>query len=259
MWILLFAIALEAAAGPVTLPLRTRVQPYKGVDEWRETTVAEPLDPPRTALILCDLWDKHWCSGATARVNVLAPKADRVAKAARTRGVLIIHAPSNTMEFYASHPARLAVRQLERAAPPTPLDLTAPPLPIDDSDGGCDTGERSHKAWTRQHPAIAVEPQDLITDTGEDVYSALKSRGIRHLLIAGVHTNMCILNRTFAIKQMSKWGVRVILLRDLTDAMYDPNDRPYVPHDRGTELVIEHIEKHWAPTALSSDLLRALQ
>jgi hypothetical protein len=69
---------------------------------------------------------------------------------------------------------------------------------------------------------------------------------------------MCILNRTFAIKQMTKW-VRCILLRDLTDAMYDPQDAPHVSHQQGTELVVEYIEKYWSPTALSEELSRALR
>ncbi len=73
----------------------------------------------------------------------------------------------------------------------------------------------------------------------------------------GVHTNMCILNRGFAIKQMTRWGIRTVLVRDLTDAMYDPQDRPFVSHAQGTELVIQHIEKYWCPTAVSTDLLRA--
>ena len=75
----------------------------------------------------------------------------------------------------------------------------------------------------------------------------------------GVHTNMCVLNRSFAIRQMTKWGMRCVLVRDLTDSMYDPNDRPFVSHDRGTELVIEHIEKYWAPSVTSEELMRALR
>jgi hypothetical protein len=31
-----------------------------------------------------------------------------------------------------------------------------------------------------------------------------------------------------------------------------------VSHDRGTELVVEHIEKYWAPTLTSSNLMHAL-
>jgi len=74
----------------------------------------------------------------------------------------------------------------------------------------------------------------------------------------GVHTNMCVLNRSFAIKEMTNWGERCILVRDLTDSMYNPKARPYVSHDQGTELVIEHIEKYWAPTVLSEQLLQTL-
>ena len=37
--------------------------------------------------------------------------------------------------------------------------------------------------------------------------------------------------------------------------MYNPHSFPYVPHDRGTDLVVEHIEKFWCPSALSSDIL----
>ena len=32
---------------------------------------------------------------------------------------------------------------------------------------------------------------------------------------------------------------------------------PFVSHDEGTQLVIEHIEKYWAPTVSSDDLVRA--
>jgi hypothetical protein len=71
----------------------------------------------------------------------------------------------------------------------------------------------------------------------------------------GVHTNMCVLGRSFAIKTMVCWGVDVALIRDLTDTMYNPALRPYVSHDEGTRLVIEFIEKFWCPTLLSDDLI----
>ncbi|MBE0697009.1 MAG: hypothetical protein IH586_08800 [Anaerolineaceae bacterium] len=44
----------------------------------------------------------------------------------------------------------------------------------------------------------------------------------------------------------------VALVRDLTDAMYNPAQAPYVSHDEGTRLVIEYIEKFWCPTVLST-------
>ena len=219
------------------------------------------FDFPHTALVLCDMWDHHWCKGAEDRVGTLAAKIAPVVERLRANGVLIIHAPSETMEFYKDHPARLAMLSIPQVEPPHALDLTAPPLPIDDSDGGCDTPDNPLKpntrVWTRENSAIRIAPGDLVSDQGQEVYSALRQRDIRTLLIAGVHTNMCVLNRGFAIKQMTKWGVRCVLIRDLTDAMYNPQLAPHVTHAQGTELVIEYIEQYWAPTTTSPELLSA--
>ena len=54
------------------------------------------------------------------------------------------------------------------------------------------------------------------------------------------------------------FGFDVVLARDLTDSMYDPRTRPFVSHARGTELVIEHIERMWCSTILSEDLTRVV-
>jgi nicotinamidase-related amidase len=251
------AIALPLAA-QVAVPLRSRVELFKGSDQWHEVRVERAIDAKRSALILCDLWDKHWCRGASERVDAMIPRAAPFVEAAREQGILVIHAPSDTMDFYKDHAARMSALRLDRVSTPAPLLLQSPALPIDDSAGGCDTPDKSYKAWSRQHPGIRIDPaRDLVTDKGDDVYTALKLRGIQTLLVMGVHTNMCILNRTFAIKQMTKWGVPCILVRDLTDSMYDPKASPHVTHDQGTELVVQHIEKYWAPTVLSTDLLRA--
>ena len=66
--------------------------------------------------------------------------------------------------------------------------------------------------------------------------------------------NVCILHRSFGIKQMVRWGIHPILIRDLTDPMYNPAMSPFVSHEAGTDLVIGYIENFWCPTTLSSDL-----
>jgi hypothetical protein len=40
--------------------------------------------------------------------------------------------------------------------------------------------------------------------------------------------------------------------------MYNPEMPPRVSHDEGTELVIQHIEKYWCPSILSSELVEGL-
>jgi len=232
---------------------------FRRRDEAGVHEVISDFQPSKSAFILCDMWDKHWCRGANERLAPIVEKARPLLDAARRKGVIIIHAPSDTMDFYRDAPQRRAALNTPRAAAPVSRNIDAPPLPIDDSGGGCDTGEKSFKAWTRQHAGIPIAAEDYVTDKGEEVYSILKARGVETLFIMGVHTNMCILNRTFAIKQMTRWGVRCILIRDLTDAMYNPADRPFVAHAAGTNLVIEHIERYWCPSVDSADLIAALR
>ncbi len=242
------------------LRLRTRVEAFKGSGQWNVVEFVENFLPEETAILICDMWDKHWCSGATRRVNILAQRMDLLIQRARSKRVRIIHAPSDTMGFYADYPQRKCILEVPAANPPESLKLSDPPLPIDDSDGGCDTpGDTPYQAWTRQHPSLSIGLEDVISDDGHQIYSYLRQQKIRTLLVMGVHTNMCVLNRSFAIRQMTRWGVRCALIRDLTDTMYDPQDPPHVSHEQGTELVIEHIEKYWCPTLLSEDLLFALK
>ena len=117
------------------------------------------------------IWDKHWCQSATQRCDALAKKAEPVVAALRKRGVTVIHAPSDTMAFYEDTPQRKAILALPKVVPPKNRTIAAPPLPIDDSDGGCDDDPpaKNYRAWTRQHPAITVAEGDFVSDNGQEV------------------------------------------------------------------------------------------
>ena len=245
--------------GALHLILRTRMEAAKGSGIWEEKTIERTVPVAETAILICDMWDAHWCRGASERCAALAKKMAPVVNAARARGVQIIHCPSDTLYFYTDQPQRRRMTLAPAVAPPKPLDLPNPPLPIDDSDGGCDTGEKpGYPAWTRQSPLLDIGEYDGIADSGAEVYNFMAQQGIKNLILMGVHTNMCVLGRTFAIRQMTKWGVPCVLVRDLTDAMYDPKDRPYVTHEEGTELVVQYIEKYWCPTTLSAEFTAGL-
>ena len=237
-----------------------------GYREWQMREETRSLDPTKAGIIVCDVWDLHWCRGANERLSALLPRMEKVLTSAREHGVTIIHAPSDTLEFYEGNPARERIRNMPRIEPPSVETRSSgekdpdPPLPVDASDGGPDTadnpGRVNERGWSRQHPSISIDPErDLISDDGREIYSFLESGGIQTVFIMGVHTNMCVLNRTFGIKQMVRWGVDISLCRDLTDAMYNPAMPPYVSHAEGTGLVIEYIEKFWCPSVMSEDLL----
>lgn len=230
----------------------------EGYDVWDVTTAPRDLDGTETALVLCDVWDKHWCRGADERLGPMLGRMNEVAKSARNKGVLVVHASSDTMDHYADHPARLRALEAPEAAPPEDLEHNAPPLPVETHDAtSCDTPpDMPRRAWSSQNAAIDIDPDlDVISDNGRELYRVYQARGIRNILIMGVHTNMCMLGRSFAIKQMVRWGFNTVLIRDLTDTMYSPRQWPYVSHEEGTRLVVEYIEKFWCPSVMSSDLL----
>src|SRR4051794_13797197 len=100
---------------------------------------------------------------------------------------------------------------------------------------------------------------DVISDDGHEIYSVLREHENQYSAHQGRARHMCILNRSFGIRQLTRWGMHCILVRDLTDAMYNPASAPHVSHSAGTELVIEHIERFWSPSVLSDDLLKQLR
>ena len=245
------------------LQFRTRTETAKNSGRYHTLTKPAEWNPKQTAIVVCDMWDKHWCPSATERVGEMAPRMNRVIKAARDQGVFIIHCPSSTLNFYKDTPQR----KLALAAPK--VDTKIPlkgwvnligdregQLPIDDSDGGCDCGYpvKSYTAWTRQISTIEIAENDAITDSAEAFY-LMKHRGITNVIVMGVHTNMCVLGRPFSIRQMVQQGQNVVLMRDMTDTMYNPKSAPFVSHFTGTDLVVAHIEKHWCPTITSSQIL----
>ncbi|MGO8678222.1 MAG: protein-signal peptide and transmembrane prediction [Limisphaerales bacterium] len=278
-WLALAALALigatawsaVAASGEtsqaLSLRFRRLVETEPGSGQWRQVETAANWEPHATAVVICDMWNKHWCQGATARVAEMAPRMNQVIAELRRRGVLIIHCPSETLDFYRTAPGR----SLAQSAPKVDLEpmmrrwvarqpRVEPPLPIDDSDGGCDDVPRCQEGkwppfpWSREIATLQVQDGDAITDNAE-AYYLMRQRGITNVMVMGVHENMCVLGRPFAIRQLVKLGQNVVLVRDLTDTMYNSRRRPWVDHFTGTDLVCWHIEKYWCPTITSDQII----
>lgn len=233
---------------------------------------AERSDPlswqaTESALIVCDVWNEHWSRGATERVDLLAPKINTFARRLRDEGVQIIHSPTHTMSYYEGNPARVRIRETSLLEVPGPVifynEPLDPPFPIDDSDGGSDTGEveprKFQRVWISQHPAIYIDQSaDVISDSGMEIQSFLRLTGRERAFIVGVHANMCILKRQFGIRQMKAWGFNMALVEDLTDAMYNPKMPPYVSHEEGTRLVVEYIRENWCAVVNSENVFPPL-
>ena len=275
------SVAVSEDSSTLMLNLRRRVETSTGSGRYHTLAEREVTwDARQTAIIVCDMWDAHHCLNAVRRVNELATRMNQVLHAARDRGALIIHAPSSCMQAYTSRPGR----QLATSAPtagnlpggigqwcqhiPTE-DRGA--YPVDQRAGGEDDDLVEHRQWHDYLASIGRNPKapwraqfaaleiddakDAISDSGVEIWNLLEERGIKNVVLLGVHTNMCVLGRPFGLRQMARNGKNVVLMRDMTDTMYDPTKWPYVSHFTGTDLIVEHIEKFVCPTITSGDLL----
>lgn len=264
--------AVEKESKPLVLHTRSRLadkQNSAAADQVVERTVE--WAPQKTALIICDMWDNHWCQGAARRVEELAGPMNKVIAAARQRGLLIIHAPSTTVDFYKDSVPRKRAQSARFAKTNSPLSTVErwgtawcypdpkrePDLPIDDTDMGCDCEKKCEiiPPWTRQIKSIDIADEDAITDNGQETFNLLAERGIDNVIIMGVHLNMCVLGRPFAIRQLVAQGKNVLLVRDMTDTMYNSRMKPFVNHFDGTDLVVAHVEKNWCPSITSTDFV----
>lgn len=249
------------AGPPLHLHARRQVATVPEGDRFHSLTEEIVWQPEKTAIVICDMWDQHWCRSATSRVAEMAPRMNDVITEARDRGVLIVHCPSDTMKFYENAPQRKLAQGAPQVDPLPRKQFThaatkEPVLPIDDSDGGCDceTPCKQHSPWKRQIATIQIADNDAITDS-QEAYHLLRQRGIENVIVMGVHTNMCVLGRPFSIRKMVEQGMNVVLMRDLTDTMYNHRMPPKVSHFTGTDLVVGHIERNWCPTITSADFL----
>jgi nicotinamidase-related amidase len=275
-----FGRAAILLGGEFAFELRSQ-RPVEGKSgKFERVTRHEDWKAEQTAVIVCDVWDLHHCLNAVRRLTEFAPRLNEVLTDARRRGAFIIHAPSGCMEAYTDHPARRRAITTPKAATfPAEIESWCKQIaseekgiyPIDQSDGGEDDDPTEHAEWAaklaamgrnpkapwkRQLDVITIDPdRDYITDRGGEVWSILEQHGIRNVVLTGVHCNMCVLGRPFGLRQMARNGKNVVLMRDLTDSMYNPMRWPYVDHFTGNDLVISHVERFVCPTITSSQVL----
>lgn len=272
---LLFALAVSATEEtPFSLTLQSRAP------SGRATQVKESWLPSRTAIIVCDMWDAHHCKNAVTREVEMAPRMNEVLEKARKDGVLIIHAPSSCMKPYEGTPARERAKSAPTAArlpdkiaewcKQIPAEEMAV-YPLDQTDGGEDDDAAEHATWAKELEAKGLNPKspwtkqidvlridqgkDAISDSGVEIWNLLEAKNIDNVILMGVHLNMCVSGRPFGLRQMEKNGKHVVLMRDLTDTMYNPARWPFVSHTRGTELFVAHVEKRICPTITSDQFI----
>ncbi|MFM8360603.1 MAG: NPCBM/NEW2 domain-containing protein [Verrucomicrobiota bacterium] len=240
---LLVWIARPARAAELEFTLQTR-DPATGSIRL----ASEKVDPARVGVVAVDVWNFHWCKTATMRVDAIVPRLDRALEAARVLGMTVMLCPSDVVENYAGWPQREAVIALPQFPVPQVMEVTCPPVP---DAGGCACGRErcaGNYGWDGMHPGLRIGPGDLMPDSQAEVYAVCRQRGLTHLVYVGFHTQVCLLGKPMGLRAMKSAGLKCVLARDMTDAHpgYDPA-RDFTP-DLNTAQVVEHFERHLAPT-----------
>ncbi len=224
----------------------------------------ERWGPGQTAIIVIDMWDQHWHQCRIGdRIQELAPAINCFLVAARKKNILVIHAPSDVVWHYESHPARKKVQKIPQAkgsrdffskeSKGLPIESREEGQQIDALVQGCSWGCVRGQPWTQQNEVIKIKDHDLITAKGGEIWSILEFYGIKNIIVVGVHADGCILSRSFGLHNLVRSGKRVVLCRDLTDVLYDDQGRIGV-HAQALQKALVYIEENICPTMLSSDI-----
>jgi type 1 glutamine amidotransferase/nicotinamidase-related amidase len=223
------------------------------------------LLPARTAVVVVDMWDRHWCETFTARVGNLAPQMNRTLEACRKLGIQVVFAPSDVVDFYKDFPQRKAMQAIPQFAE-RQLGAFSPiamPLPIDNCECGPSRPCRPAKVWTRQCADLVIAGKDLIGDgnNGRELLNFCQQRRVDTLLYMGVSGRMCSLGQSCGILNMKRHGIQPIVVGDLVTAItangIGPNgkpDRNFTPA-KGSAIVVQHMEQHLAPSIRSRQLI----
>ena len=264
LWILLGGLLVQtvlAAEHTVELSLTRRDHQGRAMSETAR------LVPGKTAIVVVDMWDRHWCKTYTARVANLVPRMNRTLDAVRQLGIQVVWAPSDVVGFYQEHPSRKAMQAIPAHPAPARISFEPPPAPTGDNcECGPDRPCQNAAVWTRQQPGLVIVGNDLIADCNnlQELLSLCAERGIDTLIYLGVASNMCVCYRSMGMINARRHGFRLLFVADLVESIMangvDPVKRTPDPNftpAKGTALVQRFLEQHVAPSIESRQLLAA--
>lgn len=209
----------------------------------------ESVDPSHVGVVAIDMWNYHWCKTATGRVAALVPRMNATLAGARKLGMQVFLCPTDSTDKYVGTPPRERAAVWPRRTVPWGPEINCPPVPGYGS--GCMCGSPScqgNYGWDGMHPDLVIGETDLMPTDAEGLYSICHDQGITHLIIVGVHTQICVLGKPTGIRNMKRAGFECVLARDLTDALTGYVPQQNIIPDDSTAKIVAHFEEHLAPT-----------
>jgi nicotinamidase-related amidase len=215
--------------------------------EWIETntgyaTLDWKIPVEQTALVLVDVWQRHYLKDTEARSEVIITnKLVPLMNACRKAGLTVIHAPSPVVAKKLTNWVKLAGGETQGRSdwPPSEfLNLRGQfesfRRPVEPREA-----ELQKIAQHQIHSKALPLENEPVVATGEELHLYCKQKGILFLLFAGFNTNACILSRDYGTMQMKSRGYQTILVRDCTTGMENKETQPTLAQTNGTILMLE--------------------
>ncbi len=213
------------------------------------------FDCSRIGVLVIGMWSGHQCLVADRILHEMSPKVDAFLKTCRSKGAKVIFGSSSLTKLPKYAPLRKNMKGIPFANF-VDKGLSYPPLPFDDSDGGVvEKNPNFKRDEVEMHPAIDVLDCDAISDNCKEILNYLYHHKIQLLLVVGVHTNMCVLDRPYAIKNLARFGFPMALVRDLTDPLVKPDGVKVKDREDGKDQVVRFIEENFCPSVDSRDFI----
>lgn len=215
------------------------------------------VDAETSAVIVVDMWDKHYCKTYCEWGDDLAERLSKALWRYRMAGIPVIFMNADVYSTHKSELGAILLSTLSRKyrAPAVKVPSIQPGLPqwypgCACLDGACEKVEVTAGAWSRIHPGVDRWLFDLIGDWNLHLGFLARS-GIKTLLYAGGAANICVLNaRSFSLWQSKAYGYDTVLIGDLTI--------PFLPargYDESLELVLDYYRKYICPVYTNKQIV----
>lgn len=221
--------------------------------EWTEANTGHacldweiPLS--QAALVLVDVWDKHYLADTDARAQeIILNKIRPLLGESRRAGLQLIHAPSPRLaEQYPERRVDPGAEERRRADWPPPAFRNKEAAYQQFAQPFEPRGrERDELAASyRIHPAAEPEGGDVVIATGEELHCYCEREQILFLLYLGFYTNACILLRDYGTLEMARRGYEIVLLSDCTTGMESCETHGELWQTRSAILSLEMFGKY---------------
>lgn len=226
------------------------------------------LDPKRTVAYL-DFWKGHWCPYYSDRGFLYISRVNEVLQKLRAIGIQVIDISPSALSIKPEPIQVKNTRTISSKAGDHPIKKYSPSLVRKDQmrryypnfkDTCVYSSINSNSSYlnTALSEYIALSSKDAVVTTFlEGSLTAVGSKATT-VLFLGQHTNMCLMSVALLCKRA---GLRLIVLRDIVDTCWDFHyqNRTVPTHSKGNTVTNAFFEREMGATAISYDLIRAMQ